>query len=188
MKITRNNSLGFTVVEALLIIIVVAALVLVGWFVYNKNHQTKKTTTTTSSTTTKPKPEGDTSASAANFTIKEWGVQAPYTGSDRFAYTVSSDGKMITVISHTLSSQDSGCSTFGAGEIARLLPTDKTVADSTVTVADDAANYPAAYTHIGNYYYQFVHDQSACGNVSITAQDQANADVKALVAGLKSVN
>jgi hypothetical protein len=123
------------------------------------------------------------SPAATYFTIKEWGVKAIYSGTDTFTYTLSGDGKLATVISKHLASEDSGCASFGAGQIKRLVGTDGAYADGDgPSVAEYAQQNPGLYVKVGDYYYQFVHDQAECGSVSVTDQNQANDQVKSLIA------
>lgn len=105
---------------------------------------------------------------------------------------MSSDGTAATFSSSQLSALSSDCVGRG-GAIKRWASTDKVStypADPNAQTASQAfANAdPSTFTHIGNYYYTFLHDQAACGDPSATAttQAQTNDAVKRLVGGLRA--
>jgi len=130
--------------------------------------------------------------------IKEWGVRAPYSGSLKLSYTVSSSssgGGSAVFSSDQLTALSSDCPGRG-GSIIRWASTDQVSEgppdESTPTAASyfagkDPSTFP--YAHIGNYYYTFAHDQAACGDLNTTAalQSQTNDAVKALVPNLQAI-
>jgi len=194
-KLSKNNR-GFSAVEALIVLVVLALLGFAGWFVYHKQHEKndKKTTTNSSSKSTndtsKDASKDSTKDQTEYFTVSEWGVRAAYTASDRFTYKLSDGNKMLTAISKELAAADSGCSTFGAGQISRMQGSDFATADGQgpgQTVEQAAAQNPNTYVKVGNYYYMFRHSQSACGSVDVATQNKANDQLKALVPTLKAV-
>src|SRR5206468_3983122 len=128
-------------------------------------------------------------------TIKEWGVRAPYSGSLKLSYKISSDGRSSTFSSDQLTALSSDCIGRG-GWIDRWASTDRVSEgppDANTPTAEQAfaGKDPATvpYAHIGNYYYSFHHDQAACGNLTTTValQSQTNNAVKALVPNLQSI-
>jgi hypothetical protein len=193
MSKLHSNEKGFGAVEGLLIVAVVVLLGVVGYMVYHNHNKTATTTPTATNNTTSTTPTKTTTPTTtptqpatSYFTIKEWGVRAPYTGQDTFTYRLSNG--LATVISKQLAAKDAGCTTYGAGQIRRLSPTDGTYSDGTgPTVEQTAQSNPGIYAHVGSYYYQFVHDQGECGNTSVADQNQANDAVKALVASFQAV-
>jgi hypothetical protein len=61
--------------------------------------------------------------------------------------------------------------------------------DSNLTVQQFAQQNPSAFTHVGDYYYTFIHDQAACqNNKGVEDQNQANNTVQDLVAKLEPTN
>jgi hypothetical protein len=180
----HKNKQGFGTIEGILIVAVVVLLGVVGFMVYKNSNEpatpSHKVNTTPVKKTTPP--------TTSYFTIKEWGVRAPYDGQDTLTYKLSNENKLATVISKQLADKDPGCAEYGAGTITRLSPSDGAYADRTGPAVEEYAKQtPDLYTHIGNYYYQFDHDQAQCGNISLDDQNKANNEVKALVASLKAV-
>ncbi|HSX07568.1 MAG TPA: hypothetical protein VLG11_01610 [Candidatus Saccharimonadales bacterium] len=188
----KVNDRGFGAVEAVVIVLVVVLIAAAGWFVYKHNQKkpatntTKTTTSSNTSTSKSPPATGTTTPSVNYYTIKEWGVKAPYSGQDTLTYTLKDNNGAAVFVSKKLASEDSGCATFGAGQISRYLGTDVANEDGTLTIEQNAKANPGLYTHIGNYYYQFVHDQSQCGNAPIADQNQANDTVKSFVTNLQA--
>lgn len=194
INMKKVNDRGFSAVEAVIVVVVVVAIAAAGWFVYKHNQKkpatsTTKTTASTSqsSSTGKSTPAtGTTTPTATYYTIKEWGVKAPYSGQDTFTYTLKDNNAAAVFVSKKLAGEDSGCTTFGAGQISRYLGTGMANQEGTLTIEQNAKVNPGLYTHIGNYYYQFIHDQSQCGKAPIADQNQANDTVKSFVTDLQA--
>lgn len=180
---------GFTVVEILLALLVAAAIGFGGYYVWHTQH---KNSTTSNSTPAKSVSTSSSSSSPAStqkyLTITQWGVRALYDGTDSFSYTIVSNGS-ATIISKELA-QTYGCTESGAGVISRLAPADdpNPAGDGTTTAQQSAAANPGVYGHVGNYYYAFYHNQSACStSVTADAQNKANNVIKALVPKLEEI-
>ena len=66
------------------------------------------------------------------------------------------------------------------------------MSDSGETIAQSYAKDPTSFTKVGNYYYRFIHDQSACAPKVVSslsaAQNTANDFVKALLSGLQAAS
>jgi len=190
---TKPKQSGFSVLEALIIILVIAVLAGTSYVAYQrlKNVRAKNSASTSQSQATPPLAQTTTQY----FTIKEWGVRAPYAGSLKLSYTISSEGKSARFSSDQLTILSSDCMGRG-GWIERWASTDKVSEgppDANTPTAEQAfaGKDPAAvpYAHIGNYYYTFHHDQAACGDLNTTAalQSQTNDAVKALVPNLQAI-
>lgn len=195
----HQSGFGTTVVLLAVLVVVVSAVTGLVLYQHHKSSSTKnsaavsQTQTTTqpqNTTTTKPQNTTNTQPSQTTtqyLTITEWGVRAPYSGSDKLTYSLSSDKSTATIVSSQLSSASAECATHGAGSIIRYSPNDYASPYNTgPTIEQTATQNPGLYTHVGNYYYIFVHAQSACGNASVTAQGNANDTVKALVSNLQA--
>jgi len=192
----KLNQRAFSAVEGLLILLIVVIVGATGAYVYTSNKNANKNLKAASQDasgtpkfSSKKKTSTTPTSSQQYFTVKEWGVQAPYSGTDTLTYTMSSDNTLATVTSKQLATKDSGCSTFGAGQIKRLSGTDPAYAGGDgPTVTAYAAQNPGMYTKVGAYYYQFVHDQAQCGSAAVADQNQANDATKALVAKFQATN
>jgi type II secretory pathway pseudopilin PulG len=126
-------------------------------------------------------------------TISEWGVKAPYSGSLKLTYTMSSNSKTATFSSDQLTALSSDCIRKG-GSIIRWASTDQVSegppdANTPTAAKAFAGANPLTYAHIGNYYYTFAHAQSGCGDINTTAvlQSQTNDAVKFLVPNLQAI-
>jgi type II secretory pathway pseudopilin PulG len=192
----KNDQNGFSVIETLLVLVIISLIGFVGWYVWHAKQNTDKNLTPVSEVNLPVTSKRQTAAVKASpsataityFNLKEWDVRASYSGQDKFTYKMSADGNLATVISQSLATNE-GCSSMGAGQIKRLVGTDSSTEDGNggLTVNAKAEQNPTLYTHLGNYYYQFVHDQASCSNtVTIDEQNQANNEVKALVERLQS--
>src|SRR5947209_6704226 len=121
---------GFSAIEGLLIVIIASMLGGVGYYVWHAQQQVDKTYSQTSNSSVvpkknnKPTPISSTGSNQKYLVIKEWGVRAPYSNDDTLTYKVDPGNGTIAVISKNLSDKY-GCNDFGAGNVARLAPTDK---------------------------------------------------------------
>lgn len=132
-----------------------------------------------------------TASSPKYLTITEWGVRAPYSGTDMLVYKITADAPNIaTIISGNLAAQYN-CSDSGAGQIERFTPSQHIYAGGGGPSASSAAAAdPTSWGHVGNYYYMFVHDQGDCSDQTSTsvvqAQNNANNFTKSLVPKLEA--
>jgi hypothetical protein len=187
----KLTSQGFTAFEAILIVVILAIIAGTGFYVYHANKKASDTLNTASKAQSEPSVHKNTgtklsASSQGFFTIKEWGVRAPYTGSDTFSYGLEDGGQSATVLSKKVTASDSACTTYGAGQIGQYLATDSAgTDDSDLTVAQDAKDHPGLYTKVGENYYRFFHDQAGCKDINV--QNEANQTVKALVSKLEAV-
>lgn len=169
-------------------LLVVALVLVAGLAVYTSIHSKKTATVAISpspSPSKSPSPSPSPTSQQGYFAITQWGVRAPYDGTDTFTVQINT-GSLATIVSKQLAAKYSGCTTYGAGQIKRLAPTDGAYADgSGPHVQDYAKQNPGMYTFVNGYYYQFVHDQAVCDMNSADMQNQANDTVKSLVGKLQ---
>ena len=187
---------GFSAIEALLMVIILLLIGFIGYYVWHSQHETNKTYSSAAKTAQSSPPRSTRKAAdnTGMLVIKEWGVEAPYTGSLSLSYAVGSGtgNNSASFSSKELTDASTDCIRRG-GAIARY----GTDADASSIGGDGktAAQYASTlsagtYGHAGDYYYFFVHDQGACGNnpsATQSLQQQTNDAVKALVPKLKSV-
>ncbi len=190
----KNNQKGFGVAVVLLGIAVVVLAGAVGWMVYdrNQNKPVKSDNTTPSQQAAPNTPQATSTTQASTqkyFTIKEWGIRAPYDGQDTLTYDLADNANVTSVISADLAAKDKACSKFGAGQIRRLSADDyASPAQYGSKVSEDYKSNPDHYVVIGKYYYSFMHDQAACGSgVTAEQQNQANATTSALIKKFEAV-
>lgn len=193
-KLSKNEK-GFSPVEIILVIVIIALLGVVGYFVY-KNRQPAKVVTVTKTVVAPTKATSSSTSSTHStpaqkyLTITEWGVRAPYSGSDTLSYKFESGSQnSIQVISNNLAT-NYGCKDYGAGGISRALPTDPADPGSQ-TIADVAKTNTKDYKYINGYYYLFYHDQAACsdqvsvGSPGEAADSAANTFTESLISKLE---
>lgn len=195
-QLTKRNQSGFGVVEVLIIVLVIAALAGTIYAAYQRlKHTGAKNSAATSQhqATTQP-----AQTATQYFTIKEWGVRAPYSGNLKLSYTLSSTssgGGSAVFSSDQLTALSNAC-IGGGGAITRWAPYDQVSEGPPDANTPTAANFFAGkdpstfpYAHIGNYYYMFVHVQGGCSDLNTTGalQSQTNNAVKALVVNLQAI-
>jgi len=193
MKRQEHQS-GFGTVEMLLIVLVIGIVGAAGFFVYQ--HNRPKATNAAANTSQTANPQTTTTPptqTTTYFTIKEWGVEAPFSGTLKLSYTLSAANKSAIFSSDQLSALSSACVGKG-GAIERWSKDDLVSEGPPTSSTPTATNYfaskdPSTYKHIADYYYMFVHSQSGCGNIDSTAatQSQTNDAVKALVPNLQAI-
>lgn len=133
------------------------------------------------------------------FTIKEWGVRAPYTDSLTLSYQLDTNGNAYfsaKQMDDLVADTNVSCTDF-AGAITRYGAT-QVIDDGSDTTAAKAAQTNSSYIHVRNYYYLFTHSQALCSGtlpatLSKDKQDelaallsQANNDVKNITAHLQA--
>lgn len=196
----NEHQSGFSTTIVLLLVLIVTALAATSLVVYqHQKSSSAKSSAATGTTQTTTQPQNSTTAQPAQtttqyFTIKEWGVRAPYSGNLKLSYTMSPGNQTATFSSDQLTALSSDCTNRG-GSILRWASTDQVSNGPVDASTPTATNYFAGkdpstfgYAHIGNYYYMFVHDQAACGDLTSTTavQSQTNNAVKALVPTLQA--
>ncbi len=198
---------GFGTVETIVIALVVVVIAGAGVVLYKNNHKNSNTSynkgltdsqiaesTKLQTDNTKDMTVQPAQTVTGYVVIKEWGVEAPYSGSLTLGYTMNSSDTVATFSSDQLTATSSACTGRG-GSIERWASTDKVTAypsdPSAPTAAQAFASAAAStYAHIGNYYYAFEHDQAACGDPTTTSSlySQTNNAVQALVPNLQAVS
>jgi len=176
-----DNESGFSVVELLLVIIIVILLGFIGWYIYHTDHKATPSNTTTSKTAS-----SSSKKSVSYFTITQWGVRAPYSGSLTLEYTISTSGGQSYAIlsSSQLDASDPACQSAGnyGGIITRYASTDIVQDEggsSGLTPSQYFSQYDissAEYSHVGNYYYLYTHPQAACSSSQTSQNLQTETD------------
>ena len=196
---------GFGAVLVVVIVAVVAILGGSGYVVYKTHHKTAKPPTTSSSvakTSTPPakKSSGSTSTSTqpttAYFTIKEWGVQAPYSGTDLSYNTVSGNANLMGLTSQQVN-EAGGCNATSdlgnIGTVGKYLPTDDIPGGPQPETAqqylshDFSGSAKPSYSKVGNYYYIYWTPQDGC-TTDTTAINQATSAIENIVDNLQAVS
>ena len=205
MSKTQNHQSGFGAVLAVIIVAVILALGGSGYVVYRAHHKTTNPPTTSSSvakTSTPPakKSSGSTSTSTqpttAYFTIKEWGVQAPYSGTDLTYSVITGSPNQIALTSSSLP-QCTDSTLGNTGLVGRYLPTDNV---STGPIPKTAQQYfsqdfaasgatKPAYTKVGSYYYMYIPPQDECSTTtSTTLINSVRSEIENIVDNLQAVS
>lgn len=202
----RNKNImqqGFTVVEVLLVLIFLALVVFIGYYVHH-SQQGKPVSAKTPAATTPRTTKAADSKSVAQGTnqkqlvITEWGVEIPYTSTDTLTYRMDTPGSQsVEVASANLARIYGGdCASFGSGIISRSAGTDPYYpdqgGDSSGTVAQAYVNGQGYQGHpfvkVGNYYYNFSHDQGACADAeSADAGNAANAFLLSILPSMHAI-
>jgi len=191
----KINNKGFISLETFLIVMVLVIIGGAGYFVYQAQSKTKQTLDQVSSLTEEsasPHKNKTTTSSDKNyFTIKEWGIRAPYGGDLQLVYVLrpGSNQQYADFTSQQLLALDPECSAgVGGGLVGRYTISDDYMSGTVKEFL--AVAKPSDYSHIGNYYYIFTHTQSACGSdidATKSLQMQTNDEVKALVSKLEAI-
>jgi hypothetical protein len=198
-KISKQS--GFAVVEGLLIFVIVGIIGFTGWYVwhsqknadksYDNSSNSSQTTASPGKKATTTNQKTSTSSTQKYLTIKEWGVRIPYSVNDALSYHLEAPN-LINVASKNLADKyGSDCADYGAGSIGRLTPQDTFPWDNTTTAEQDASAHPSIYSHVGNYYYRFNHDQAYCISRSVHMPDvysKGNPTIDAAVAANDAAN
>lgn len=195
----HRSQAGFSVVEVLLAVVVVLVLGGSAYLVYHSHHKKPaESTSTVESQSTKPTQKTSSSTSKPStpattyFTIKEWGVQAPYSGSDLSYSTASDSSSIMTLESQAVdatipaSDTSASCKSGNAGSIGRYLPTNtipgpsQATAQTYITQSSDAV-----YSKVGSYYYIYWPPTAGC-STDTTPVTQAQAAAESIVSHLVS--
>jgi len=181
----RDHQSGFSVFVAVAVVAAIGVVGVAGWLVYLNHHSHYKladmvstantsvksqastseqnTTPATSNTSTNSQTstnKGTTSSTTTYFTIKEWGIRAPYSGSLTLKYTVRSSGIVSLSSSQLAAGGPDVCTADGnsdAGNLGRYLPTDANLAPK-IPANETAEQYieqnaTVPHAKIGDYIY-----------------------------------
>jgi hypothetical protein len=195
----HENDDGFSVVEILLVLIIIILIGFVGWFIYHSDHK-KTTPTPVVTSTTKKAASTKLAAQVSYFTISQWGVRAPYSGSLSLEDSVqaSSTPETASFSSSQLDASDATCQSAGnyGGVVQRYASTDIVMNEDGTSSGQTPAQYFSAndissstYKQVGNYYYWYIHPQGICGSSqdSQNLQSQTDDAVKALVQNFQAI-
>ncbi len=199
MSYKQMNQKGFAAVEAVLLVVILAMLGGTGYYIWHAN----KTASTTYDTASKisessssQKASNKATSSAQSFPIKEWKVQAKYSGDQKLHYIFENDSLGYTSAlfsSDALDAADPLCKNGAyGGVITRYKSSDKFLAgdgeiDSGMTAAQTAASLqPGQYGHVGDYYYFYTSPQGFCAEAAQDIQTKTMDDVKALLPKLEA--
>jgi hypothetical protein len=205
----ENSHERYSSARILLIIIIVAIIGAVGAYVWHSQKTVDDTYNATGNQSVAPSKQktinsNSTQATPApsasqNFTIKEWGVTAPYSDNLILEYKLNSKGSLprsAIFSSKQLDASSAQCShnhSYG-GRIDQYRYNEEMSGAGNSTGNSTAEEYAktlkkSEYAHIGDYYYFFRHSQGACGDSSKSneIQAQTNNAVKDLVSKLQAV-
>jgi hypothetical protein len=200
MKTKQNQQAGFGHLIVLVAVVVILALGGSGYAVYHAHHkkapESKSTTTnqsTKSTSTTGSSTTGKSTPAVTYFTIKEWGVQAPYSGSD-LSYSPGPDGSSLMLLESqavdaTIPPSDTSpsCRAGNAGLIGRYLPNDYVAGTIQITAQSYVTqNSSTVYSKIGSYYYIYVPPTAGC-STDVPPVDQAMTAAESIVKNLTTV-
>src|SRR6266536_1895610 len=152
----REHQSGFSIVEAVVIVAAIGIICAAGWFVYQHNRPKATNAASNTNQTTNSQTTTTPTQTTTYFTITEWGVRAPYSGSLKLSYKMSSDKRTATFSSDQLTALSSDCVGYG-GALVRWAK-DDLVSEGTPTAnTPTAASYFAGkgqstYAHIADYY------------------------------------
>lgn len=190
----NKNQKGFALIESLLIILILAVVGFGGYYVWNTQHDKTKAANSPKSST--PASTSPSSTSPSYFTIKEWGVRAPFSASLTPEYSISnqSGSTWAYFSSKELNLSDSNCTTNGGygGIINRIAagqqimgPTGES-SNQTIEAAI-SSGVIKDYSHVGNFYYYYEHPQAACGQseYSQTIQTETETAVEDIAKSLQ---
>jgi hypothetical protein len=190
----RSNQAGFGVAEVIIAVAVVVLLGSTGYLIYKSHHkQSTPRSTTGANTGSKTTGTGNSSTpppTTAYFTIQEWGVQAPYSGSDLTYSPESGNSSVELLSSKQLAAASTSCTAGDAGYIGRYLPTDTLPGPAQQTAQqyfnqDFPADAKPDYAKISNYYYLYVAPQDNC-STDTTAMTQATNAARNIVDNLQA--
>ena len=172
-----KNIHGFSIITLILGMVVLILLVLSGWYIYRTAHEPKTNAPIKTLSTNKTKSQTQqtsTTSSKTYFTIPQWGVRAPYSGSLTLEYSVSSgsDPSTTNLSSAQLDASDPNCKNnpkyggmferFPASDI--VINPNKNSSGVTSQNSSSQANHGNNWIKIGNYYYWYIPVKGFCGS------------------------
>ena len=193
----RRHQEGFGTIEIVILLVVVAVVAGSGYFIYRTHQDRVKTPGVIHSAT---QSTSNPQSSASYFTIVEWRVRAPYSGSDLTYRIDASNPNLAWLSSQQLSNSDPSCKTVATnsgndGSIGKYLPTDEMPSDPPINktvqqfLSQDFAATDSAtpnYAKIGSYYYIYSQGQTSC-STDAALVNQVNDDADNLVENLQAV-
>jgi hypothetical protein len=171
-----------------------------GYTVYKTQAKTSIASNTTShsknntsSTTSGSSSKLTTKQSTAYFTITQWGVRAPYSGTDLTYSPMPNSSNEMWLTSQQLTHAAPVCPSGNAGSIGRYLPTDNISTGPTPETAQQylSQNFAARnsaepiYSKVGSYYYIYWDLQNYC-TTNTTVIGQADSEVESIVKNLQA--
>jgi hypothetical protein len=197
-KFSKNES-GFSIVELVMALVILALIGTVGWLVYNKDH--KLTANPVAVTAKSAKSASVIPAAPAYFTIKEWGVRAPYSGKADVVYSIfADDPSSAWLSSQQLAAIDPNCevkpNSGNVGYVGRYLPTgdipttDGHAETAQAFVTQDLTDGSSlSYSKVGQYYYIYWTGQQGCTTNPAydTTVNQVIGELGNLVKGFQAV-
>jgi uncharacterized protein (UPF0333 family) len=188
------NTKGFAPLALVLIVLVAAVLVGGGAYVYHQNRKAKPVSDVTSHTNTSSAQttKSTTTPKQNYFAIKEWGVEAPYNGSQTFTYTISASNNGVGTATFnstqlTQAAQVPSCTKDGGGgKILRAQAGTTIYGPGSQTLVQNLPNVK----QVGNYYYWYEpnQDSESCGASTNSLQSQLQTDVNALLNNLQATS
>lgn len=187
---------------AVVIVILVAATMATAF--YELKHNDSRSTVTGKTDSSKNQSNAIPQQKTQYFSIKEWNVQAPYSGSAGFTYSFQQDNpSSVWVNSAQLATADLNCkiqeNAGNVGYIGRYLPGDAipTEGPRQLTAQQylgqdftESNTTSPAYSKVGDYYYIYWSGQNACptSNESTLIYSQAVSDIKKIVESFRATN
>jgi len=197
MKHKTYSQSGFSVAVVLLIIVILGIIGGTGWSVWNKQKTNKTDNSNNATTSTTPKDNNKTDPTPVNYlTIKEWNVQAPYSGHAEFNYKIEENAASFT--SKEVGKLGHGCTEESlVGIVVRY----KTGEDFAYDVGgepaqpvEEIAKEDKNFVNVGDYYYHYTSPQQTCAIENSTihketanTQESVSNELKALVLKLEEV-
>lgn len=196
MKYKASNQNGFSAVAVVLVLVVMGIVGGMGWYVWNKQNTDKADNSNNTTTTAVPKESQNNEKSPAKYvTIKEWGVQAPYSGDAEFEYKIEENSASFS--SKKVSKLGHGCTEGFVGRVGRYKTGEDFAYDAEgepPQPVEEIAKEDTNFVKVGNYYYRYFSPQMTCAVENSTiheetakAQESVSNELKALVSKLEEV-
>lgn len=198
MKRVGHNQQGFGLVVLLLAVGLIAALAGVGLYVLNANQNTTDAYNRASSLNDDPVAEDKSDNQATSmvgtiFTVKEWGIQATYSGAPSLVYATARTGTTpsMGISSTELEKADKKCTALSgaAGYLERYRANDTIAVDGKDVFVKDYVKdlTDKDYIVINKYYYVLRAPTANCGgSAARDLQDKTTAKLSDLLKDLHS--